>query len=723
MPPPPNAPVEERIARATREIEERYRFLAEAVPVQIWTALPDGNLDYVTEQTASYFGMPSSQLLAEGWQNVVHPDDLGNAVARWTDSLKSGEPYEIEFRLKLSNGSYAWHLGRAIPQRDPAGRIVRWFGTNTNIEEQREQRTRAQALHDAVAKHAEELQERNRLLGLEADIGLILTGSASLAETLSACAASLVRHLDAAFVRIWTLDEHGTTLELRASAGMYTHLDGPHGRVPVGALKIGLIAAERTPHVTNRVAEDARIGDRAWAAREGMVAFAGYPLVLGERLVGVVAAFSRRAFTGATTTAMKSIANGLALAIERRRIEDERERLLASTQEARQKAELASRAKDEFLATASHELRTPLNAILGWVRMLRTGTLDATARARATETIERNANAQVKLVEDILDGSRIITGKLHLEIRSMDLAAVVSAALDAVRPAADAKNITLTVVLEPDGARIKGDPDRLQQVVWNLVNNAIKFTQRGGAIGVSVRRVGTSIELVVEDDGLGIGADFLPYVFERFRQADATTTRSYGGLGLGLALVRHLAEAHGGVVRAESEGAGRGAKFVVTLPVQAVLRDEGAEPAKGAGKPASNGKEPAGSLRGIRVLVTDDEEDARDLVATVLGMHDADVVTAASADEAILQIARHAPAVLVSDIGMPGADGYALIARVRALPTKASTIPALALTAYARGEDRRRALAAGFQTYLAKPADPDELVRVVLELAGAARSL
>ena len=986
---------------ALQETEERFRFLAENVPVQIWTAHPDGSLNFVTEQTARHFGLSAERLLADGWQNVVHPEDLGLAIERWTHALTSGELYEVEFRLKLASGTYAWHLARAVPQRGADGVIARWFGTNTNIEEQRATARRLQALHDEAAQRSEQLRQQNAILLLEAEIGVALTRPGTLREALTACTAIVVRNLDAAFARIWTLDHAGKILELQASAGIYTHTDGAHGRVPVGRFKIGRIAANRKPHLTNQVIGDPEIGDPAWAAREGMVAFAGYPLVLGDTLVGVVAMFARHALSELSVSALGSIANTLALGIQRHRAEEktrvsetwlsttltsigdgviatdtegrvtflnpvacsltgstnadaagksldaifrianeetgatvespvakvlregtivgmanhtvlrrpdgtqipiddsaapirdshgaltgvvlvfrdagekrrveverarllaeeqrarrdaeaaradlhalftqapapicvlrgpthvfalanpaymalvgaerpmlglsvrdalpeavaqgygelldrvyttgerfvgsempvafdrrgdgqrdtlfvnfvyepfrdldgrvagimvvgfdvsdnvlarktveatleDRDRLLAITEDARRKAEIASQAKDEFLATASHELRTPLNAILGWARMLRGKALDATGVLRGLETIERNANAQVQLIEDILDGSRIISGNLHLEIQSVDLGAVVEAAVDTVRPAAAARNIAISVVLERSATRIRADVDRLQQVVWNLLNNAIKFTPKGGHVEVRIAREGTSILLSVKDSGEGIRSDFLPHLFERFRQADGSTTRRHGGLGLGLALVRHLVEAHGGTVLAESEGEGRGATFTVTLPVQAVFPEavDSARPrpdgAQARVASASNG------LHGVSVLVVDDEADARDLVSTLLGLHGAEVVVVSSADEALRLLQQRTPMVLVSDIGMPDADGYALIRRVRALEGAVSKVPALALTAYAREQDRRRAMEAGFDSHIAKPVEPETLLRLVAALA------
>ena len=375
----------------------------------------------------------------------------------------------------------------------------------------------------------------------------------------------------------------------------------------------------------------------------------------------------------------------------------------------------ANQAKDEFLATASHELRTPLNAILGWARMLRSGHVDASAYTRGLETIERNAKAQVQLIEDILDGSRIITGKLHLEIRPLDMTALVQAALDAVRPAAHAKGIGLSLGLDPAAARVVGDPERLQQVVWNLANNAVKFTPKGGTVAVRLERSGTSIELSVADSGQGIDADFLPFVFDRFRQAEGSTTRRHGGLGLGLALVRHLVEAHGGTVRAESAGEGQGARFVVLLPVQAVFQPEVEHAAHLA--PVAPNDDAPDRLAGVSVLVVDDEADARELVATVLRASGAEVRIAAGAAQALTELAKGFPKLIISDIGMPQMDGYELLRRVRSsFGSKGAEIPAIALTAYSREQDRRLALEAGFQTHVSKPVEPAELVRVAASL-------
>jgi PAS domain S-box-containing protein len=388
--------------------------------------------------------------------------------------------------------------------------------------------------------------------------------------------------------------------------------------------------------------------------------------------------------------------------------------------EIRVALEGANRAKDEFLATISHELRNPLNAIVGWTRMLQSGKLDAARATRALEAIERNAAVQAALVEDMLDVSRIITGKLVLRVGAVDLRAVVGAALDTVRMAAEAKQIDVRLDLDETVDPASGDPERLQQVVWNLLSNAIKFTPRGGSVEVRTKREGSQVLLTVRDTGKGIPPEFLPYAFDRFRQADSTSSRVHGGLGLGLAIVRHLVELHGGTVSVASEGEGCGATFTVRLPLRAVAAvSTGGEVLPGARQERE--RRPLGAndpLRGLRVMVVDDEPDARELLVALLEHHGAAVRAAGSVDEALPLIERERPDVLVSDIGMPGADGYELIRRVRARDAAAGALtPAAALTGFARPEDGRRALEAGFNTHLCKPVDPVELVETVDTLA------
>ena len=394
------------------------------------------------------------------------------------------------------------------------------------------------------------------------------------------------------------------------------------------------------------------------------------------------------------------------------RAEEERAILLASERTARERAEAASRAKDEFVAMISHEIRSPLNAILGWSQMLRQGTLDKAATANALESIERNARAQAQLVSDLLDLSRVITGKLRINARPVDITASLESALASIRPAAEAKQIQIEVEREPYATVVTGDTDRLQQVFWNLLSNAVKFTPRGGRIKVKISRTDSQLEIAVSDTGAGISPEFLPYIFDRFTQADTTATRAHAGLGLGLAIVRHIVELHGGTVNAESEGVGKGAAFRVTLPVRALRSRDVPEPAQ----VPVDGFADEIALDRVRVMVIDDEAETRDLLKVMLASHGAEVETYSSGAEALAQIGDWNPNVIVSDIGMPGQDGYMFIKKVRALGRNSGELPAIALTAYARAEDRMRALAAGFQMHVPKPVEASELVMVIASL-------
>jgi PAS domain S-box-containing protein len=401
---------------------------------------------------------------------------------------------------------------------------------------------------------------------------------------------------------------------------------------------------------------------------------------------------------------------------ERRRGEAERAGLLGREQLARAEAEKASRAKDEFIATVSHELRTPLNAVLGWARLLRTGKLDADATARAVEAIERSAGTQARIVDDLLDVSRIVRGKLKLDVRPVELVPVIEAAIDTVRPAAAAKGIAIAASLASRAGPVAGDPGRLQQVVWNLLSNAIKFTPQGGRVEVKLSQAREVVRIQVADTGPGIDADFLPHVFERFRQADQSSTRAHGGLGIGLAIVRHLVEAHGGTVAVESPGRGRGATFTVDLPVQTARRTQAA-----AASPGDGAERTGQGLQELKVLIVDDDAETLQVVRQLLEQAGAEVTAATSASEALAALERSLPDVLLSDIGMPDEDGFSLIRKVRGLDAaRGGRIPAAALTAYTQSEDRRQALLAGYQMYLAKPVDPAELTAAVARLAGRA---
>ena len=393
---------------------------------------------------------------------------------------------------------------------------------------------------------------------------------------------------------------------------------------------------------------------------------------------------------------------------ERRREEAARADLLRREQEGRQEAEGVSRSKDEFVAMLSHELRTPLSAIVGWVHVLRTASWTAESRQRALDAIERSTRTQMQLIEDLLDISAIITGNLRVDRRVVDLAAVVEAAIDTVRPALEAKGLTLRTHIDATVPAVSGDPDRLQQVVWNLLTNAVKFTPAGGSIDVALRRRDADVEIQVRDTGSGIEAEFLPHVFDRFQQAEAGRASARAGLGLGLAIVQRLVDLHGGAVSAESAGPGQGACFTVRLPVAVGLDGTAVGPllerAPALGPPVSR------PLEGVRVLVVEDQADARDLIVVVLQQAGARVTGAASTAEALRAFVAEGFDAIVSDIGLPDGDGYKLLQRIR---QRGATVPAIALTAYTRVEDRERALSAGFQLHMAKPIEPWRLVAAV----------
>jgi len=402
---------------------------------------------------------------------------------------------------------------------------------------------------------------------------------------------------------------------------------------------------------------------------------------------------------------------------ERKRAERERERLLSEAEHAREQAETASRVKDEFLSTLSHELRTPLTAIVGWIYLLRGGRLDDSGRARALDAIDRNAGAQAQVISDILDLSRIVGARFRLDVRPMEVAPVMAAAIETLMPAANARGIKVQTILDPSAGLVSGDTDRLRQVIWNLFSNAIKFTPKGGRVTARVERVDQNVVITVEDSGVGISADVLPHVFERFRQGDSSNTRNHGGLGLGLAVVRHLVELHGGQVTASSDGETQGSRFTVRIPLLDPVpasRDRG----EAAAAAISEMPEDTQRLDGVRVLVVDGSDDVRRVVASILRESGAEVEAAASVAEALTCFARNAPDVLVSAVDMDGETGYSLLRKIRSLPRDVGgSVPAAALTTYSRTEDRVSALRAGFQMYVAKPVQPAELVAVVAALA------
>ena len=511
-------------------------------------------------------------------------------------------------------------------------------------------------------------------------------------------------------------EEDGRGLRLEAIGGVPDELTGSLARLNLGQAVCGTAALEGRRFIVEDVLQstDPRT---AHLQRLGVTAYVCHPLIARGRLVGTLSFGTRHrtAFDAETLAIVQAVSDQVAIAIARKEAEDEREARIASERAARAEAERASRLKDDFLATLSHELRTPLNAILGWSQILRRSRRGPEDIEKGLEIIERNTRLQVQLISDLLDISRVVSGKIRLDLAAVDLRATLKAAVDTLRPTAEAKGVHLEEALEPVTSR--GDPARLQQVAWNLLSNAIKFTPRGGHIHVTLARAGERAVFRVRDTGQGISPDFLPCIFERFRQADPSAARRHGGLGIGLAVVHHIVELHGGRVSASSDGEGRGAIFVVELPLEEARARSG-EAADAWPEEASEAQ-----LQGLRVLVVDDAADARGYVQRILEEREVEVRSASSVSEALAAVAELAPDILVSDIGMPDEDGYALIRQIRGHHEDGiRDLPAVALTAFARAEDRARALAAGYQLHVSKPLEPAELLAALARLAGPARA-
>ncbi len=694
-----------RLHAATQAAEEQYRVLAESSPQFVWTTTPDGRVEYCNPRFLSFVGLSLDAMRAAPvWGEIVHPQDVSRATSAWSSALETGEPYEVEYRLKrATDGSYRWFLARGTPVRDIEGAITRWVGTCTDIDD----RKRSEETHRFLA-------EAGALLASSLDYRATLATLTRLAvpEMADWCAVDLLDD-EGALERLAVSHSDPSRVELMREIHQRYPPDPGQGARRV--LRTGV--AERAREVTEEMlvtgARDAQhlelvraLGLRSWMA---------VPVVVHQRVLGVIefaSSESGRLFEARDLAVAEEIGRRAGVVIDNAR-------LFEMTQRERLRAEEASRAKDELLSMTSHELRTPLNAILGWSRLLRSGALSEEKRLRALETIERNARAQVKLVDDLLDFSRVVTGRLRLTLAPFDPAQVVEAAVEVIRPAAEAKGVRLQVLLDPDAGTLNGDAGRVQQVVWNLLSNAVKFTPKGGRIYVRLQRESSSVEVVVGDTGIGIDDAFLPYVFQPFRQQDASITRAHGGLGLGLAIVKHLAELHGGTIEAQSDGPGRGATFTLRLPV-APLRATSAAPASSTRltrSPSDFACPP--ELAGLRVLVCEDEPDARELLESILVGCKATVVLAASVGEALERFTERPPDVLISDIGMPDASGYELIRQIRALPPeRGGRVPAVALTAYASMTDRTRALMEGFQNHVAKPPEPMELLAAGAALGG-----
>ena len=585
----------------------------------------------------------------------------------------------------------------------------------------------------------EALRDEARILELLNNTGTAIAAQLDLHEIVQIvtdAATELTSAKFGAFFYTMT-DENGEALTLYTLSGAPREAFEKFGHPRATGL-FGPTFRGEGPIRADDILQDPRYGQ--WAPHHGMPkghlpvrSYLAMPVIsrsgevigglfFGHPETGVFTARSERIVVGVAAQAAIAIDNARLYEAaqreiaQRRRAEAEREQLLVSEKEARERAERETRMKDEFLATLSHELRTPLNAILGWANILRESSSPEDI-AEGVRVIERNARAQTQIIEDLLDMSRIISGNVRLDVQRVDLAPLIKSAMESVKPMADAKEIRMTSVLDTFADAVAGDAARLQQVLWNLLTNALKFTPKGGRVHVVLERVNSHLEISIADTGQGIAPDFLPHVFDRFRQADASSTRAQRGLGLGLAIVKNLTELHGGTVRAKSAGAHQGSTFTVVLPVTAAKRED-ARPDATRSEGLDESVDEACNLEGVRVLAVDDEPDARQLVKRILTGRGAIVETADCVVQAVELIRAGTFDVLVTDIGMPGEDGYALIREVRQLrQDKGVEMPAIALTAFARSDDRKRAILAGFQMHMAKPVEPSELVAMVANLA------
>ena len=635
------------------------------------------------------FGYTAEEMIGRSIRTIIPADrqsEEDDVLARIREGIRVDHFETIRQR---KNGTLLPISLTVSPIRDNHGRIV------------------------GASKIARDISERTLLIertAFLADAGKALAGSLDYSSTLKTL-ASLAVPLVADWCAIDVLED-GTLRRLAVAHAdpLKMAFDSPYDAEAVLRSGDSLFV----PDVTDDMLVEAAGGDGDRLSFLRSLALRSYvsaPLVASGRTFGALTfatAESGRQLSERDVRFVEDVASRAALAVDNARAYDEARR--------------ANRLKDEFLATLSHELRTPLNAILGYLRMMQSGLIARDKQSKAIETVTRNATSLTHIIEDVLDVSRIISGKLRLDVQSVDVARVVSDAVESVHPAAAAKGVRVTVIADPRSEPVAGDPERLQQLVWNLVSNAVKFTPRGGQVQVRVERSNSRVNIVVSDTGLGIAPEFLPHIFERFRQADAGTTRKHGGLGLGLAITRHLVELHGGTIEATSDGVGKGSTFHVSLPVM-IVHGTGTSATPPAPQDRANPVSSIPNLRGVRILVVDDDGDALALLREILESTGAQVTTVDSAKAALQSVEMARPDVLIADLGMPDMDGFELISQLRrARNTNIRDVPAAALTAYARSEDRAKALRSGFQMHLAKPIDPGELMAAVASLAGRNRA-
>ena len=697
----------ERAEEALRESEEQYRELVENANDIVFTVDLDANVTSINKAVERLTGFTREELLKMNMSEFLTEESFASAHQMMMRKLTGEERtnYEVDVRAKH---------GRPV-RLEISSRLTFKSGKATGVQGVARDITARRAAEEALREADQRaLSEYERLLERVSSLSQALGTSRDLLTIFRALRnfAVVSAPCDGLFVSLYD-----SARDLRTACYGW----GDHQEIDTSALPPMPVTATGPNSIAVRTGEVVVTNDYMNATRSSMGVIVGpdnglrpnsslaAPMAVMGRIVGTIEiqSYEKAAYREEHVTAMRMAANLVAVAIEN-------VRLLDQESSARATAEESNRLKDEFLATVSHELRTPLTAILGWSRMLQSDSLDREMSENAIETIRRNAKAQSQIIDDILDVSRIITGKLAMELHPLELAPVVEAAVDVVKPTAEAKGIRIDTELPAQPMVVAGDSNRLQQIVWNLLSNAIKFTPSGGRVLLSVKAQGSQIELIVADDGQGIPQDFLPFVFDRFRQADASTTRQHGGLGLGLAIARHLVEIHGGTIKAQSAGKGTGSTFVISLPRlgSSATLNESTE-AETRGRQDLKFDE---GLSGLDILLVDDDEDTLRLMSAALTQGQAKVRAVSSAAAAIEAIQSSAPDVLVSDIAMPNEDGYQLLAKVKKLDLGYGAVPAIAITAYAREEDREQALAAGFLAYLAKPIELSELISTVVQV-------
>ncbi|HEY4423447.1 MAG TPA: PAS domain S-box protein [Pyrinomonadaceae bacterium] len=708
--------------RALDEASERLKLASTAARLGDWSW--DAKTDIVTlsETAADILGVPPSSTPTRTQMRELLSDEDREATQRTVETaLAEHTDYDLEHRVKRPDHSEVWvsSKGRGLYEKD--GSVIGMLGLVQDI---------------SIRKSNEEtLREQAEALRTLNEIGKTISAELDLHNTVQAVTDAATELTGAHFGSFFynVLNDEGASYMLYTLAGVpreaFAHFPMPRATDLFGPTFRG----EGVVRIDD-VKLDPRYGKNSpyYGMPEGHLPVTSYlavPVISrsGEVIGGLF--FGHPApgmFTERDEIIVSGLASQAAVAMDNARLYEaakkaraEAEQAAAENERLYKQAEESSRLKEEFLATISHELRTPLSAILGWARMLRLGQLSTEDSAKALDTIERNARAQAQLVDDLLDVSRIITGKLRMDVRPADPNSFIDAAVESVRPAAEAKGVRVQKVMDTGAISIPGDPVRLQQVVWNLLSNAIKFTPRGGRVQIRSERVNSHLEIVVSDTGQGIESEFLPHVFDRFRQADQKTSRQHGGMGLGLAIVRHLVEMHGGTVRANSDGEGQGATFTVMLPIAPLYQ---VDASGGRVHPGARDLLPphdsADRLDGLRILAVDDEPDTRELLKQGLEFLGAKVKVVGSAAEAIDSLRGSVPDILISDIGMPGTDGYDLIRQVRALPPdRGGKVPAIALTAYTRVEDRLQALRAGYDMHVPKPVELAELVAVAASVS------